>query len=299
MSPGDSVFSCIHPHEEVQRCAPPPPPPHPSPAPMREDKAAVKLTALEARIIKLEECAAAAASAAEASRKEAQAAVGRAAGLEKKLEKLTDRLAAAAQSAGPDGATAVAVTGLRHELSSYSQRMASAEEALRRFDPAGLNSIALSVRLLEGRLKSIETGFAEELHERSSALASQAGDAARKAGLALEMTGSAVRRLEKLEENSARLPYIERRFSALESRLERIYELDALAQSLKLGVEGMENKMASAMKESAAISGGQAQLSSDFESLSAQVRQMTALFNQFRTELSFLIPKKQKNSIGG
>lgn len=299
MSPGDSVFSCIHPHEEAQHYAPPPPPPQPAPAPVREDKAALKVTALEARITKLEECAAAAASAAEVSRRQAQAAAERAAELEEKLAEVTERLAAAAQSAGPDGATAVEVTGLRHELSSYSQRMASAEEAVRCFDPAALNSIALSVRLFEGRLKSIETGFAEELHERFSALSSQAVEAARKAGLAQEMTGGVARRLEKLEENSARLPYIERRFSALESRLERIYELDALAQSLKLGVEGMEGKMGSALKESAAISGGQEKLSSDFETLSAQVRQMTALFNQFRTELSFLIPKKQKNSIGG
>ena len=173
--------------------------------------------------------------------------------------------------------------------------MASIEQDFSLLEPAGIKSVSLSLRLLEERLKSVEAGFNDELHERFTAVSFSAGESARKAALALQTAAAGALRAERLEELLVRLPYIENRFATLETKLDCVYELDALAQALKLSVDGTEGKLVLAMKEAAAISGGQKRLGADFDSLSAQVRQMAALFNQFRTELSFLIPKKQGN----
>lgn len=304
MNPADSFFSCLK-QDESQRCVPPPPPSQAAAAPKPEENAALKLKALEEQVAKLEECSAAAASALRESKAEAQAwksearqSAQRTGELEGKLSELTKRLDSASVAPVETLDTGKALAGLRSELSSCSRRLVSAEEALSRLETEGLGAVSVSMRLLEGRLKSLEGGFTGEMHARFSELGTQSAEIRRQAGLAMETAAGGARRLDKLEENSVRLPYLEHRLAVIESKLERLYDLDSLAQSLKAVVEGMEERMALAMNEHAAISGGQSKLSSDFDLLSTQVRHMTALFNQFRNELAFLIPKKQPNNIG-
>lgn len=293
MSSADSVFSCIK-QEEAPHYAPPPPPPVTPGAPQKDDTDARKLAALEARVMKLEECSAAAASVAENYKTEALEARRRAAELEKRLAEMD-----AAINSQPEKALPGELETLFKLTDGNSARLDGVEKALRTLDLAGLNSLSLSLRLFEGRIESLEAGLSDELHERLSTVSSQAGEAARKAALAQETALAGTGRLEKLEKIAARLHYIENRFSGLETRLERLYELDALSQSLKLGAESAEGRLGQAMKECACVSGTQRRLLSDFESLSAQVRQMAALYNQFRTELAFLLPKKQPDTIGG
>lgn len=285
-----SLFSCIKPDEEPPRDTPAPPPPVGG----HENTVASVIPALQERLKKLEESAAAAASAAEVARAEAKAAQERASELEDRLIEINDRLRVFMDKPvdlSPDQAEQDTLKG---EVAACTGRMGSIEKALHLLESDGIKSISLSLRLLEGRLVSVEAGLNDELNERFSASLC-AGEAASKAALALETAAAGTRKLERLEELLVRLPYIDKRFAAVETKLERVYELDALAQALKLSVEGTEGKLTLVMKEAAAISGGQNRLGSDFDSLSAQVRQMAALFNQFRTELSFLIPKKQGN----
>lgn len=289
MTSDNSLFSCIKPVEEPARYTPPSPPP----AGRQEEAFAQVTAALQDRVKKLEDCTTASASAAEAARAEAKAAQDRSAELEKRLAAINDSLRAFMDKSvnlRPDQAE---LDTLKGEITSCTGRMVSIEKDMHLLESDGIRSVSLSLRLLEGRFKSVEAGLNDELHERFSAVSLSVGESARKAALALETAAAGARRLEKLEELLVRLPYVENRFATLETKLERIYELDALAQALKMSVEGTEGKLALVMKEAAAISGGQKRLGADFESLSAQVRQMAALFNQFRTELSFLIPKKR------
>lgn len=293
MTGDNSLFSCIKPDEEPPRYNPPPPPP----AGRQEEASAQAVAALHARLKKLEECAAATTSAAEAAKAEAKAAQDRSVELEKRQTALNDRLRSFMEGSlnfKPDQAE---LDTLKGEVTACAGRVASIEQDFHLLEPVGIKSISLRLRLLEGRLKSVEAGFNDELHERFSAVSLSAGESARKAALALQTAAAGALRLERLEELLVRLPYIDKRFAALETKLERLFELDALAQALKISVEGTEGKLVLAMKETAAISGGQKRLGSDFDSLSAQVRQMAALYNQFRTELSFLIPKKQEDLV--
>lgn len=288
MTGGNSLFSCIKPDEEPPRYSPPPPPP----AGRQEEASAQAVAALHARLKKLEECSATAASAAEAAKAEAKAAQARSIELEKQLMAINESLRVFMDKPVDLRPEQAEQDTLKEEVAACTGRMVSIEKDLHLLESDGIKSISLSLRLFEGRLISVEAGLNDELNERFSASLC-AGEAASKAALALETAAAGARRLERLEELLVRLPYIDKRFSALETKLERVYELDALAQALKMSVEGTEGKLALVMKEAAVISGGQNRLGSDFDSLSAQVRQMAALFNQFRTELSFLIPKKQ------
>ncbi len=299
MTGGESLFSCIkqqETREEAARCAPPPkaaPVPGPAPAnapapqpPKRDEELYAKVSALEAKIKKSEEKNSVSAAAIESLKAEAQAARLRAAQLERDAAEFKKISEASSLSAGR----------VKEELAALRGRTASIEDIIRRLDASSLNSLVLSVGLFEGRLKSLEAGMASEIKERFAGLDTAFGDTARKAGLAQETAAGCARRVEKFEERTAGLPYLENRLGAMEGKLERLYELEALAQFLKLSVEGMEKSISAAMRESALISGEHKKTCADFESLYRQVRQLTALFNQFRTELAFLMPKQQETT---
>jgi len=365
MTDGDSVFSCIDPHDgrnEAELPVPPPAPPLPPPPPpgQHEDLCA-KVAALEAKIKKLEERDHAAAAAVEGYKAEAQAAQLRAAELERGISGLKKTIEDSGRDsrAGQD-TNGIAIRELKEELHSQRARVGSLDKIFQNPDLSGLNSLSLSVGLLEGRLKNLEAGLvnelkerfltldagfgetarkaglaqetaaagarrvekleervvrlpylenrlkscedkleaglANELKERFSTLDAAFGETARKAGLAQEIAAGGARRVEKLEERVARLPYLENRLKSSEDKLERIYDLEALTQSLNLSVEGMEKSFSAAMRESSLVSAEHKKICSDFESLSRQVKQLTALFNQFRTELAFLMPRKQESS---
>lgn len=278
-----SVFSFINQPDipdEAARPLPPPipspvPPPPPCPGPLQKqyEELCAKLTALEAKAIKLEEINSASAAAAVGLKAETQAAQLRCAGLER------------------------AVAGLKKLIEDFVPEHRAGRDTVSAAAgrSSSLSSISLSVGLFEGRLNNIETGLANELKERFLILDSAFGEMARKAGLAQEIAAGSARRVEKMEERVARLPYLENRVNAGAQKLERIYELEALSQSLKLSVEGMEKHVDATMRDSAAMSAEHKKICSDFESLSHNVRHFTVLFNQLRTELAFLMPKRQES----
>lgn len=293
MTGKESVFSCINHkdiHAEAARHIPPlsPTPVSSSSSPMnQQEDLGGQVATLEAKIIRLEERDCAAALAVEVFKAEAQIAQRRASELEREAEGLKKR----------DETFSLLMGQLREELAALRTRVGSVEKIICRLDPSNLNSVALSVGLLEGRLKNLEADLANEFKERFSALDAAFGEASLKAGLARETAYGSARCVEKMEERIARLPYLENRLNASEVKLERIYDLEVLSESLKVSVDGMVNKFSAAMRESAVMSVEHEKNCSDFESLSHQVKQLTALFNHFRSELSFLMPKKQ-GSIG-
>lgn len=306
MTGGDSVFLCIKhadPAAEAAHRAPaaaplPPPPPRPAPSLKQYEDLCAKVAALEGKILKLE-AKDPAAAAAEGLRAQAEASQLRFSGLEREvaaLKKLADVSAQGGSAAQEKWAASLA--RFREELSSQAARVGSLEEWTKSLDPSGLNSLALSVSLFEGRLKNMEAGLANELKERFSVLDSAFGATARKASMAQETAAGSARRVEKLDERVARLPYLENRLDAVAEKLERIYELEALSQSLKLSVDGLEKNCDSVMRESSSLSAEHKKVCSDLETLSRNVKHFSALFNQLRTELAFLMPKKQE-TIGG
>lgn len=292
MTSGDSVFSCIKkqdiPEEAARHTPQYSPAPTPPPQPKQQEDLYAKIAALEVKIKKLEERDAIVSALIEGFKAEVKAAQRRADDLERN----------AAESRKTTETLAAALGQFKEEVSALRTRTGSVEETLRRFDLSNSSSISLSVALLKGRLKNLEVGLAHELKERFLALDAAFRETASKVGLAQETAVGSARRVEKLEERAARLPYLENRLNSYEGKLERLYDLDALSQSLKLSVEGMENNFNTSMQETASLSGEHKKISSDFESLSREVNHFAALFNQLRTELSFLMPKKQE-SIGG
>lgn len=289
MTSGDSVFSCIKQQEIPEEAArhtpqysPAPPPP---PQLKQQEDLCAKIAALEGKIKKLEERDAITSALIEGFKAEVKTAQRRADELERNAsgwQKTIETLSAA-------------MGQFKEETSALRMRTGSVEETLRRFDLSNSSSISLSVALLEGRLKNLEAGLANELKERFLTLDAAFRETSGKAGLAQETAMGSARRVEKLEERAARLPYLENRLNSYEGKLERLYDLDALSQSLKSSVEGMENNFNTSMHESASLSGEHKKICSDFESLSRQVKHFAALFNQLRTELSFLMPKKQES----
>jgi len=255
-----------------------------------------KVAAFETKIIKLEEKDYAFAVVVEGFKAEAQAAQRRAAELECGISALKKTIEDSGRDirAGQDAAR-TAIGELKEDLNFQRAWVGSQDKIIRSMDSTGLNALSLSVGLLEGRLKNLETGLANELMERFSILDAAFGETARKAGLAQETAAGGARRVEKLEEQAARLPYLENRLKGSEDKLQRVYDVEALTQSLQSSVEGMEKNFSAAMRESALVSNEHKKICSDFDSLSRQVKQLTALFNQFRTELAFLMPKKQES----
>ena len=305
MNGEESVFSCIKQQDSHEGAASHAPASAPSSQPYRgsspgqHDDLCAKVAALEAKIQKLEEINSASAAAAAGLKSETQAAQLRSAELEREvtgLKKLVE-VFTLERRAGRDAVSA-ATGHFKEELASYSSRIGSIEGVVRGLDPSSLNAVSLSVGLFEGRLKNIETGLANELKERFSLLDSACCETARKAVMAQETAAGSARRMEKVEEKIARLTYIENRVNAGAEKLERIYELEALSQSLILSVEGMEKHFSSSMRDSATLSAQNKKISSDFDSLSLNVKHLAALFNQFRTELAFLMPKT-KETAGG
>lgn len=292
MTGGDSIFSCVKqqviPDGEARHAPQYSPVPPPPPQGKHQVELFAKMAALEGKIKKLEERDAAASASVECFKAEAKAAQLRAEGLERNavgLRKTTEALAAT-------------MGQFKEDVSALRVRTAAIEETLRRSELAGPGSISLSVGLLEGRLKNLEAGLANELKERFLTLDAAFGETARKACLAQETSAGSARRVENLEERVVRLPYLENRINSNEGKLEKLYDLDALARSLKISVEGMEKNFNAAIQESASLSGEHKKIRSDLESLSRQVKHFAALFNQLRAELAFLMPKKQE-SIGG
>ncbi len=313
----------------------PPPAAPPSPAPAQGqrqyEEICARLRDLEGRLKKAEERESALASALEGARSELKAVSARAEALAQRpappVPEAAKALAAAGEAArtageafkaageaarsggeaartageaaktsGEASAAAAAALKAAEEAASSAARLRAELAELRQSSGQAAQSFSSGLGLVEDRVRHLQSGLAEELKARFAALDTALMDASRKAGLAQEASASAGRRVEKSEERLARLQYLESRVESNEGKLGKIYDLEALAQALRVSVEGMEKNFDAAMRASAVISAENKRLNSDFEGLSRQVRQLTALFNQLRAELAFLMPKKENET---
>ncbi len=315
MTGGDSVFSCLThppaapdatrrmpaPGSDIPVPAPPPPPPPPPPAvPTGQfDDMAAKIAELEDKVKKLEAKEPAPVYAvADALKEEMTIAQRRITELERVAAGLLKVISAAAKEReGEKEAISQVVDRFKGELAALRFRAGAVEELCRGIGLQKVDGLAVGLGLLERRLENLESGVATEINERFAALDSAFAEIARKASLAQETASGSARSVDKIEERTARLPYLENRLAGDEQKLERIYEVEAGVQALKTFVESVENKFSGVKQATAGISAEHKQIRSDFESISHQVKHLTILFNHFRTELSFLLPKK-KESVG-
>ncbi|PKM98911.1 MAG: hypothetical protein CVU79_01280 [Elusimicrobia bacterium HGW-Elusimicrobia-3] len=185
---------------------------------------------------------------------------------------------------------------MKQELSVLSRRLLAAEAAVSRDSLRDGQASALEAA--DRRLKEAEARIGEEIERRFAGLDTAIFEIARKALTAKEAAAGNTRRLERLEERTARLTYIEKRLNSSENKFERICECEALAESLKVSVEEVERTLAEMLHKEASLAAENRKTASELQSLSAQVGQISALFNHFRSELSFLIPGR-KDVAGG
>lgn len=241
------------------------------------------LSALETRLARLE--------AAPAS-----ASADRVAALENRLEALSKELQDL--RAGLDAAAAraqLAAEALKAELRSQVSRAAADFEAsLAKREAA----TPVNVAFLETRIKHLEDGIAEELDKRFSILDAAQGDARRKALTAHEAAFGAIRRLDKLEESTSRLAYLEKRVDGEGVKIDRIYACEASLEAMKAVQQEAQSTMQELLRRFAVVSAGHDKGLSDMESFSRQLAHLSALLNHFRTELGFLMPGR-KESAGG
>lgn len=174
-------------------------------------------------------------------------------------------------------------------------------EALRRaMPPADWQDIERFLKdgllALQQRMQKFENGDNLELNRRFAGMDSAIGDVSRKAISAAEASAGNLRRLEKLEELAARTAYMENRLNAAESRGERFMELGAAVEVLRNGFQGLEKSLNEILRRVSGLSEENKKTTADGESLSRQVAHLSALFNHFRSELGFLMPKKNELS---
>jgi archaellum component FlaC len=307
MTGRDSLFSCIKNPPGAEDYAAglgqPHPPAPPSAPPARAPTGQVenltaKIAELEDKIKKLEaKNSAPAPAAADGLKTDLQAALGRISGLERVVAGLQQAAEGAArEKREAKVAAAPALDQVMADLAALRTRAGAVEETCRRIDLADLDGIGAGIGALGKRLNDLETGVVCELNERCLSLDSAFGKVSRKASVSHETAAGSARRVDKLEERLARLSYLENRLASNESKLERIYDLEAIVQALKVSVEGAENNSGLIMREAAGISAEHKKIRSDFESISHQVKHLAVLFNHFRAELSFLMPKNTENA---
>ena len=294
----DSLFSFIKRPAEAEKPAPRAPEPQAAPAQAQQapapppppsanyEKLAARVAELEARL-----------KAAEAPREKISELEGRLKALEASqgkisgLERASAGLSAGLQKAAADSErTAQELPKLRGELAVFRSRLEGIEETCRGLAMSGTES--------KRYLKDLEASLLGELKERFSLFDTAFGEIARKAGLAYDTAAAGVQRLDRVEERSLKLSHLENRLESDEKKLETLYAVDASVQALKNAMASLEGRLAALMKESACLSGERQRGLADLESLTHQVRQLSALFNHFRTELSFLLPKKKEKAGG-
>ncbi|MCM2266935.1 MAG: hypothetical protein NDI60_04075 [Elusimicrobiales bacterium] len=295
MSDGDSVFSFLKPQ------AVPAPAPAPAAAPRVPDNVTAKIAELEAKLKALEAKAGQVGAMPPPPPPPGQPAAHRA-DLEAQqsrvdqLEKTVLELRRALDNSIKDRLAekenfSVSAERLGGELAVLRARVEAAEEISRDVSRSETDG-SLYARFSE----KVDTQLIAGLKSRLAALESVFDTVSRKAHAAGETSSGNSRRLDKLDERAARLEYLETRVEAADRKLERVYELDAAVQALKAGVEDAGAKAAAAVSAVAAAGAEQERSRSGFESLSHQVKHLSALFNYFRTELSFLLPKEREKA---
>jgi uncharacterized protein YeeX (DUF496 family) len=143
------------------------------------------------------------------------------------------------------------------------------------------------------RVSALENSIREEASARFASLEALAHETARKSALAAETSAANLRRVDQLEEYAARLSVFENRIKSVEDKAARIYECEALVHTLNSMHERMEKSVDDAARKAAAVSSEQRRVFSEMDTITRQVSHLTALLNHFRSELSFLMPRKQ------
>lgn len=211
---------------------------------------------------------------------------------EARIKRLEERLSGL--EAGPGRNDGVA----QKKLAALEARLAALEELSARLggETAGLVSVTLAP--LEGRLQSLEAGLANELKDRFGEVDSALRDAVVKARAAQEASAGAAQRMDKMDERLAQLPYLENRVGGIEEKSGRIYDVEAVNHSLELRMEKLERDVHNCLIEvsNSAVEGKR--VSSELDSLSRTVSHLSALFNHFRSELAFLMPKIREGKGG-
>lgn len=213
--------------------------------------------------------------------------------LELKLNELGEKIKALEEVAA-----AREVESLRNSLSSLQIRLVSAEEAVGKIWGEVSSLVSVSLAPIEGRLQSLESGLVNELKERFAAIDPALREAAAKSRAAQETAAGVEQRVGKFEEKLAQLPYLESRVNSSEEKTGHIYDIEAQSRSLNLRLEKMERDMHSVLREASAVMVENKRKGSELDSLAQKVGQMSALFNHFRSELAFLVPKGQESSGG-
>lgn len=227
-----------------------------------------------------------AAAAVEGLKPEFNASQQRVAALERFAAELQKFVEAAAREAQAEKAAGRRELGkFRAELEALRAKEDSAEALGRGFTEA-----------TERSLKNFEAGVLGELKERLLALDAASADIAHKANLISATTAGNAHRIDKLEERAAGLKYLENRLEANDKKFEKLYELEALVQAVKTGMESLENKFGVLAQDTAGIKAEHEGIRSDLESANHEAKHLAALFNYFRTELAFLLPKKKESA---
>jgi len=296
MTGEESLFSFIKPPEAAgapQR-GHPAPPPMPPPPPRQDDKLAARISELEARLKGLEAKEPGPDRAmVEGLKAEVEASQRRNSEFERAIAALQKGIGDAIREkqAAKDDFNQKTDKFLS-ELSVLRYRADAADQLC-----SGLNLANLDDRLYERVIKMVEGGVGGELRERYAVLDAAFAEVARKANQAFAATTANTRRVDKIEERAAIIAYLESRLESHEKKIERLYDIEAISHALKMSVESVENKIGAVMQETAGVAAENKKFLADFESLSHQVKQLTALFTYFRTELAYLLPKK-KDGVG-
>lgn len=289
MSTEDSLFSCIKPKEKSEPHAMPPSP-RPAPARPAEDPAAglkARISELVERLKKLEE------------RNAELPSNDRVSVLERTISALSEKVGPGLPAGNRDaGILEKQLGALKEENSALASRIAALEAATAKKTEVRGAGTDLELTALVERVKSIEKNLADELSRRFSGFDEAFSEVLRKALTAQETARGTMVRLEALEELSARLVYLENRLENAERRTGKFCESEAIAEALKVENERLEASLNELSKKSAVGAAERQRLASDLETLTAQFNQLSALFNHFRTELGFLVPKKKESAAG-
>jgi hypothetical protein len=213
--------------------------------------------------------------------------------LESKLTKLEAKILALEETAARRE-----VQSLSSSLSSLQIRLATVEEAAGKLLGEMSALVSVSLAPVEGRLQSLEGGLVNELKERFAAIDPALREAAVKSRVAQETAAGLELRVAKFEEKLSQLPYLESRVNSSEEKAGCIYDIEAQNRSLGLRLEKMERDMHSVMREASAVMVENKRKGSELDSLAHKVSQMSALFNHFRSELAFLVPKGRESGGG-
>lgn len=289
MSGAGSFFSCIRTPGEEKDCAQAdtragasPAPVNMSSAPPPPPQTGGKILELEARLKQAEE--------------KAQGSERRLAEMERLAAGLKAELQAAGNSAAESVAGQAAAKELKARVLALEGRLTAAERAAAHGQRE--NERPAPMARIEERLGEMETAILAEADRRIAGMDVSVKEASSKAVIAQEASAGNARRLEKLEEKAARLAYIEKRLESAERRAERVCECEGLAESLKVSVEELERGLEAVLRKESSLSAENRQAAAELHSLSRQVGQLSALFNHFRSELSFLVPGR-KDVAGG